>query len=130
MSGCPLSPRNRTIIAAKAEEVGAAFVDIHTFFNFIDFAGIVVGGQRITTDFLGGAISLDGIHPTNTGYALLANEFIKSMNAHFGAGIPPVSVRQVHKTDPLVFPAVGRPPSALGPIGSEDAQTLRDLLAP
>ena len=118
------------IIADKAEEVGAALVDIHTFFNFIDFAGVVVGGQRITTDFLGGAISLDGIHPTNTGYALIANEFIKTMNSHFGAGIPPVSVRQVNKTDPLAFPGVGRPPSALGPIGPENAQILRDLLAP
>ena len=118
------------IIADKAEEVDAALVDIHTFFNFIDFAGVVVGGQRITTDFLGGAISLDGIHPTNTGYALIANEFIKTMNSHFGAGIPPVSVRQVNKTDPLAFPGVGRPPSALGPIGPENAQILRDLLAP
>jgi lysophospholipase L1-like esterase len=118
------------VIADKAEDVGAAFVDIHTFLNFIDFAGIVVGGQRLTTEYLGGSFSLDGIHPTNTGHALIANEFIHAMNTEFGAGIPPVSVRKVQKRDPLVLPGVGHPPSALGPIGIEDVDTLRDLLVP
>lgn len=36
---------------------------------------------RLTTDFLGGFFSLDGIHPTYTGHALLANEFIHVLNA-------------------------------------------------
>ncbi len=117
-------------IADKAEEVDAAFVDIHTFLNFVDFAGVVVGGQRITTDFLGGAFSLDGVHPTNTGYALIANEFIHAMNTHFDGGIRPVVVRKVQKADPLVLPGVGTPPSALDAITSDDARVLRDLLAP
>jgi lysophospholipase L1-like esterase len=118
------------IIADKADEVGAAHVDIHTFLNFVDFAGVVVGGQRITTDFLGGIFSLDGVHPTDTGYALIANEFIRTINVHFGDGIPPVSVRRVQKTDPLVLPGVGRPASALGGIVSGNAARMRELLAP
>src|ERR1035437_1877130 len=66
------------------------------------------GGQRLTTGFMGGLFSLDGIHPTNTGYAIIANEFIKTMNRSLLAGIPPVSVEQVNKTDPLIFPESDR----------------------
>ena len=119
-----------TAPSRRAEAVDAVLVDIHTFLNLVDFASVVVGGRRITTDFLGGAFSLDGVHPTNTGYALIANEFIHAMNAHFNGGIRPVVVRKVQKADPLVLPGVGTPPSALGAITSDDARVLRDLLAP
>ena len=63
-----------------------------------------MGDRRLTTDFLGGLFSLDGIHPTNTGYAIIANEFIKALNHRFHAGIPPVDVEAVLSDDPLVFP--------------------------
>ena len=53
--------------------------------------------------FLGGLFSLDGIHPTNTGYAILANAVINAMNQQFHSNVPLVSVDQrVAKTDPLV----------------------------
>jgi hypothetical protein len=35
--------------------------------------------------------SLDGIHPNNYGHALIANEFIGTMNASFGLNIPPLN---------------------------------------
>ncbi len=92
------------IIAAAAARFGAVVVDVNGLFARIEQHGYVVGGQRLTTAFLGGLFSLDGIHPTNTGYAILANETIMTMNARLHAGIPPVSVEQVAKTDPLVFP--------------------------
>ena len=40
----------------------------------------------------GGAFSLDGVHPNGRGYALIANEFIKAINAKFGSTIPYVDV--------------------------------------
>ena len=64
--------------------------------------GYVTLGQRLSTEFLGGVFSLDGIHPTYTGHALIANEFIRALNTQFAAGIPPVSVGQVAASDPLV----------------------------
>jgi phospholipase/lecithinase/hemolysin len=115
-------------IAVEAAKHGAALVDIRGLFDEIRARGLVVGGQRLTTDFLGGLFSLDGIHPTNTGYAVIANAFIRAMNRHFGAGIPPVALRQVQKADPLVLPGVGHPPSALGQVSPETAATLRALL--
>lgn len=118
-----------SIIAQQAAAVGAAVVDTHALLNLIQANGFVVNGQRLTTDFLGGLFSLDGIHPTNTGYAVVANEFIKRMNTSFAAGIPPVAVELVAATDPLVLPGVGRPASALGQISNDTVNSLRAILA-
>jgi hypothetical protein len=93
------------LIANEAAASGATLVDIYSLIKDLAANGAVVGGQKLTTDFMGGLFSLDGVHPTNTGYAIIANEFIKTMNRSLRAGIPPVSVEQVSKTDPLIFPA-------------------------
>jgi lysophospholipase L1-like esterase len=90
------------IIAAHAFARGAALVNIHGLTAEIDRKGYVVNGQRLTTGFLGGIFSLDGIHPTFTGHAIVANAFIDALNWRFGAGIPYVPVAKVASTDPLV----------------------------
>jgi lysophospholipase L1-like esterase len=115
-------------IAAQAQANGAALVDIHGLTSRFQEDGVIVGGQRLTTNFLGGLFSLDGVHPTNTGYALIGNEFIQALNTSFAAGIPPASVRQIEKDDPLVPPGAGRPASALGHIGHEAARSLRQVI--
>lgn len=74
-------------IAAEARAHGAALVDIRAILSRIQTQGFVVNGQRLNTSFLGGLFSLDGIHPTNTGYAIIANEFIESLNTSFAAGV-------------------------------------------
>jgi phospholipase/lecithinase/hemolysin len=116
------------IIANQAAAHGAALVDVAALYNSINAKGVVVGGQRLTADLFGGIFSLDGIHPTNTGFAIIANEFIKAMNTSFAAGIPPLPVRQVQKDDPLVFPGGGHPASALGVITPKIVQSLRSVL--
>lgn len=91
------------IIAAEARKFGVTVVDVNGLFARVAQHGYEVNGQRLTTAFLGGLFSLDGVHPTNTGYAIIANEFIKTMNSGLHFGIPPVSVEQVAKTDPLII---------------------------
>ncbi len=118
-----------SIIAEQAAAVGAAVVDVHAALDRNQANGFVVNGQRLTTNFLGGLFSLDGVHPTNTGYAVVANEFIKTLNTSFAAGIPPLSVELVAAADPLVLPGVGRPASALGQISNDTVRSLRALLA-
>jgi hypothetical protein len=76
-------------IANEAASNGATLVDIYSLVNDLAANGVVVGGQTLTTGFMGGLFSLDGIRPTDTGYAVIANEFIKTMNRSFAAGIPP-----------------------------------------
>jgi hypothetical protein len=118
-----------SIIAAQAAAHGAALVDAHALLSTLQARGLVVNGQRLTTEFLGGLFSLDGIHPTNTGYALVANEFIHTLNARFAAGIPPLALEHVAMDDALVFAAVGRPASALGRIGAATTQAMRAIFA-
>ena len=97
------------IIAEQAALHGAVLVDINSVTARLDEQGYVVGGQRLTTDFLGGLFSLDGVHPTNTAYAIIANEFIKSLNRQAAAGIAPVNVRNIQRNDPLVLGGSGHP---------------------
>jgi hypothetical protein len=56
----------------------------------------------VTLDYLGGFFTLDAVHPTNTGHAIIANEWIKTMNNRLGMNIPSVSVDQIAQNDPLV----------------------------
>lgn len=95
------------VIAIQAAINGAPLVDIWSLVNNLSANGVVVNGQKLTTGFGGGLFSLDGVHPTNTGDAIIANEFIKTMNLSLQTGIPFISVDQVAKTDPL-FPNHGQ----------------------
>ena len=90
------------IIAARASAKGAVVVDISSVLQGISEHGFKVGNQLLTTQFLGGIFSLDGIHPTNIGYDIIANEFIKKMNQQLFTDIPPLSIEQVAKQDPLL----------------------------
>lgn len=125
--------RNQTakfnqVIAAQAKAHGAALVDINTFLNTLNKRGLVVHGRRLTTDYLGGIFSLDGIHPTNTGQAATANEFIKVLDKRFAAGIPPVNVEEISQEDPLLLPGVGHPARALVHLDEEMAGLVRASL--
>ncbi len=83
---------------------GATLVDIHALVDRIASTGVNADNKHLTTGFLGGLFSLDGVHPTNTGYAVIANAFIERMNASFGSGIPLVNVNRIAAADPLVPP--------------------------
>ena len=95
------------VIAASAMAAGATLVDINALFANTTANGITVNGIKGTTSFLGGAFSLDGIHPTNTGYAVIANAFIDTMNAAFHKTIPDVNLVPVAAADPLFPPYPG-----------------------
>ncbi|MBL4705304.1 MAG: hypothetical protein JKY54_12335 [Flavobacteriales bacterium] len=76
------------IIAAKAAEYNIALVDMNSYFNSVE-SGIVWNAVDINTEFVsGGFFGLDGIHPHQQGYSLMANEFILAINAHYNAVIP------------------------------------------
>jgi lysophospholipase L1-like esterase len=44
----------------------------------------------------GGILSFDGIHPSNTGYALIAYEVIDTINKAYGTSIPQVDLKAVY----------------------------------
>ena len=88
-------------IKTVAEEKGLAFVDVNAFMANAK-KGIVYNGITSSAAFVsGGAFSLDGIHLTPRGNAMLANEFIKAINATYGSTINLVDVT---KYNGVVFP--------------------------
>jgi lysophospholipase L1-like esterase len=89
------------VIAQQAKSVNATLVDINALFSRVATSGITINGYTGTNGFLGGVFSLDGIHPTNTGYAVVANTFIDTMNASFGTKIPDIDLTSITAADPL-----------------------------
>jgi lysophospholipase L1-like esterase len=89
-------------IGQAATDTGAALVDIHKLFTQIAAAGgaPINPPKCCSLIYLGGLNSLDGLHPSNTGYALIANAFIDTLNAAYNLGIPDVNVTAVYNTDP------------------------------
>jgi hypothetical protein len=105
--GTLADPNNPTVIAATtaynqtiaalAQAYDLAFVDIDAFYDLVEAEGIQLADGSVVTDTyaVGGGFSLDGIHPTPRGSALIANEFIKAIEAKYGAVLP--------KVDPLAY---------------------------
>lgn len=82
---------NQTI-AALAGAYDLALVDANAFYNEIIETGFPLNdGSTVTGNFgTGGGFSLDGVHPSPRGYALLANLFIDAINAKYGSNLPGV----------------------------------------
>ncbi|HXC06607.1 MAG TPA: hypothetical protein VNZ86_17745 [Bacteroidia bacterium] len=75
-------------IQSVASAKGLAMVDVNGFMGRTN-KGIMYDGIALSTAFVsGGAFSLDGIHLNPIGNAMLANEFLKSMNTTFGSTLP------------------------------------------
>ncbi len=56
-------------------------------------AGKTIDGVFVSTDIVeGGLFSLDGVHLTQRGYAMVANEIIAQINQAYGAEIPRVNI--------------------------------------
>jgi len=89
------------VIAQQATAAGATLVDINALFAQVATSGVTINGVTGTSAFLGGVFSLDGVHPTNTGYAVIANKFIDTMNAAVKTSIADVNVTTVAAADPL-----------------------------
>jgi hypothetical protein len=95
--------------AVIAQQITAARdipVDIHTYLGGLAQNGITINGYPATVGFLGGLFSMDGIHPTNTGYALIANQYIQAINTGMNTKIAPVDVSSIASTDPLFGPNI------------------------
>lgn len=88
-------------ISQEVTAVGGILVDIHSYFQTLQSGGITINNYKATTGFLGGLFSLDGVHPTNTGYALIANQYIDALNSSVKTNIAEVNVSAVAAADPL-----------------------------
>jgi lysophospholipase L1-like esterase len=118
--------------AAIAQEVtaeGGVLVDIHTFISSLAQNGITINNYQATSTFLGGLFGLDGIHPTNTGYALIANQFIDTMNTSLKTSIADVNVSTIAVADPLFGPNI-KPTGAVRTIPLNAARRADLIITP
>ena len=134
--GTKVSAFNEQIAAAIADTeqtrgIRIAPVDIFTTFAQIGADGVDLNGDGapdLTTRYLGGVFSLDGIHPTRTGNALVANTFIDAINTRFVEAISHVDVARVAAHDPLAhsaFRPLGEVPFGL--IGESEGDDLESF---
>ncbi len=89
-------------IASLADENGnVTLVNLVPFFGSIRNKEVMVDGQLVLRSFHGGLFSPDGFHPSNTGYAMIADEFVKVINQmNLIAAVPQVDVASVWASDP------------------------------
>ncbi|MEM1337501.1 MAG: G-D-S-L family lipolytic protein [Bacteroidota bacterium] len=85
------------LILGLSQQYDLAFVDANALLIELRDSGFALSdGSVVTADFgTGGGFSLDGVHPSPRGYAILANAFVDAINAKYGSNLPGV--------DPLDF---------------------------
>jgi lysophospholipase L1-like esterase len=76
-------------IASAVAAAGGILIDIHGLYQDVKTNGYHIGGIDLTSDFLtGGVFSADGYHPSSIGYTIVADEFVRALNASLGLEIP------------------------------------------
>lgn len=90
-------------IRSLAEAKGLAFVDANAILSQVYNGGIRFGNYHLSAAYVtGGAFSLDGVHPSARGYALIANKFMEAINAKYGSTFKPVDLGKYQ----IQYPAV------------------------
>ena len=97
-----------------ATGTGAALAPLQATFKSLGTTGVPLApGVTLTTRYGGGLFSFDGIHPSDTGYALIANLFIQAADTTYSLSIPPLSmatdisgIAQVDPYNPFLIKAI------------------------
>lgn len=91
-----------TSIRAIADSKGLAFVDAKAIMDKLSTTGIVSNNFTMTATYVfGGSFSLDGVHPSPRGYALIANAFIEAINTKYSSTLKKVDLGNYR----ILFPA-------------------------
>ncbi|MBC7641986.1 MAG: G-D-S-L family lipolytic protein [Flavobacterium sp.] len=91
-------------IKSLATAKGLAFVDTNAILAQIANGGLIYNGYNVTSDYpIGGAFSLDGVHPSARGYAVIANKVMEAINATYGSNLKAVDVTKYRIQYPRSF---------------------------
>lgn len=83
------------VIFELAQQNKILLVSANTLLKLLNTTGIDgFSGKFVYFDQANTAFSLDGVHPNNGGYALIANEFIKVMNQYLNISIPELNTAE------------------------------------
>lgn len=84
-----------SVVDSVASRPFVTRVDLAGLLAEIKTNGVHIGGNLYTSAYVtGGLFSLDGIHPNDLGYALMANQMIDAVNSRFGSSGPRVNPAQ------------------------------------
>lgn len=141
-----LTPTEITAIATRAAEYNTVIqsvaathaipvADIRGLFDRVTVnpttgaGGIQLGPIRITNAFVsGGFFSLDGVHLTDLGYLLFANEYIKAINNGYHTDIPLASITELFANNGAFFgegaPSSHRDDITITPEAAKQIQSL------
>jgi lysophospholipase L1-like esterase len=76
---------NNRAISEIAAGAAIPVLDVNALLAELAGSGRDIGGTSVSADFLtGGFFSYDGVHPSELGYAIAANEWIRAINATGG----------------------------------------------
>jgi hypothetical protein len=79
---------NDVIMAETNSRTNVALVDMNSLLRQLNTNGVSAGIGTIKANIpFGGAISLDGLHPTPKGNVVFANKFIEAINSNFNANL-------------------------------------------
>jgi hypothetical protein len=77
-----------TTIQSLATAKGLAFVDANATMAQVANGGVTYNGFNMASTYVtGNTFSLDGVHPSPKGYALIANKFIEAINSTYGSNL-------------------------------------------
>lgn len=89
------------VIFQQAQKYNLAYMDANSYINTLQ-SGMFWDGVKYSVNFVtGGVFSLDGVHLTPRGYALVANEIIRMINGQYKSTIPLV---EANKYPSVKFP--------------------------
>jgi hypothetical protein len=91
-----LTAAYNTAIDSTTAATGAALAPIATSFRTLAATGLTLApGVTLTIQFGGGLLSYDGLHPSNTAYAVIANAFIGAYDAKYSGTVPLLTNAQI-----------------------------------
>jgi lysophospholipase L1-like esterase len=68
-------------------------VELASATDRLETDGLVIDGVKLTTKRFGGLVGLDGIHFTDTGYALMATAFALKVAEVTGQALPELDIQ-------------------------------------
>jgi len=91
---------NQVMDAEAGQYDNVHVVDLTALVEDLKEDGLQIGGETVYIRRFGGLVSLDGLHFSDTGYAVLANQILESINAALGTDVPLVDLEAVLAGDP------------------------------
>ncbi len=90
---------NAQLLEEASERPRIHVVDLASTVAEMEESGVDLGDEIIDFSRFGGLLSLDGVHFSDTGYALGAEQFVLSINQELGLDLPLPDLSLIHGSD-------------------------------